>query len=107
MPTKRPTFAQVSDEMKRHAALLEAELKRWPGVRTSRMFGMISVYRKDVIFALLPATRSLWSPNSIMVKPQRPAKREGEKWQSGDLNSEADLGRVLERLDEAYRKAAV
>ena len=105
MPTKRPTFAKVSDEMRRHAALLEAELKRWPEVRTARMFGMVSVYRNDVIFALLPATRSLWFPNSIMVKPQRPAKREGEKWQSVDLNSEADLANVLQRLDEAYRKA--
>ncbi len=103
MPSKRPTFAKVSDETKRLAALLEAELTRWPEVRTGKMFGMVSVYRNETIFALLPATRGLWSPNSIMVKPQRPAKREGEKWESVELNSEADLGTVLKRLDRAYR----
>ncbi len=100
MPTKRPTFAKVSDGTKRNAALLEAELTRWPEVRTGKMFGMVSLYRKDVIFALLPATRNLRSPNSIMVKLNR-----REKWESVELNSEADIANVLKRLDEAYRNA--
>ena len=59
MATRRFTFPKISDEMKRYAALLEAELKRWPEVHTGKMFGMVSVYRGDRIFALLPASRRI------------------------------------------------
>jgi hypothetical protein len=110
MTTRRFTFPKPSDEMKRFAALLEEELQRWPGVRTGKMFGMVSVYRGKKIFALLPATRSLEGANSIMIKrersAQKPAKREGEKWEPVEILSEADIPTALRRLDEAYRKAA-
>ena len=99
---KRFTFPKFSEEMRRFAALLEGEVKRWPGVRTGKMFGMVSVYRGDRIFALLPATRSLEGANSIMIKRERPAESEGKKWESLEVVSEADLGSALRLLDEAY-----
>ena len=102
---KRFTFPKISEEMKRFAALLEAEVKRWPGVRTGKMFGMVSVYRGDRIFALLPASRGLEGANSIMIKRERPAGSEGKKWDSLEVLSEADLPLALRKLDEAYSKA--
>jgi len=103
--TRRFTFPKPSDEMKRFAALLEEELKRWPGVRTGKMFGMVSVYRGNKIFALLPATRSLSTPTSIMIKRERPAKREGEKWDFVEILSEAGIPAALARLEQAYGNA--
>jgi hypothetical protein len=105
MATKRPTFPKISEEMKRFSALLEGELKRWPGVRTGKMFGMVSVYRGDCIFAFLPVTRGLEGANSIMVKLEQPAKSEGKKWESLEVLTEADLAPALARLQRAYDKA--
>jgi len=102
---KRFTFPKVSEEMSRFAVLLEDEVKRWPGVRTGKMFGMVSVYRGDRIFAFLPTTRGLQGANSIMIKCEQPAKREGKKWESLEVLSEADLPFALRKLDEAYTKA--
>jgi len=107
----RFTFPKISAEMKRYAALLEAELKRWPNVRTGKMFGMVSVYRGDRIFALLPATRSLEGANSIMIKVERrgsqgrPEEREGKKWDAVEILTEADLTAALDRLQQAYARA--
>ena len=108
---KRPAFTPVGEEMRRRSALLAAEVLRWPGVRVGKMFGMQSVYRGEVIFALLPGTRGLWEANAIMVKlygvgeAKKPRKREGEKWRSVPVVSDEDLTAALERLDEAYRSA--
>ena len=99
---KRFTFPKTSEEMKRLSVLLEGEMKRWPEVRTGKMFGMVSIYRGDRIFAFLPATRGLEHANSIMIKRESPAKREGEKWEWLEVRSEADIAEALLRLDEAY-----
>jgi hypothetical protein len=107
MEKKRFTFPKTSEEMKRLSVLLEDEMKRWPGVRTGKMFGMVSVYRGDRIFAFLPATRGLEHANSIMIKSERPAKSEGEKWDWLEVRTEADLTEALRRLDEAYSKVKV
>ena len=96
---------KASEEVRRFAALLEDEMKRWPGVRTGKMFGMVSVYRGDRIFAFLPATRGLEGANSIMIKRERLAESEGQKWESLEVLSEADLPLALRKLDEAYTKA--
>ena len=105
MATKRFAFPKTSDEMRRLAILLEDEMKRWPEVRTGKMFGMVSVYRGDRIFAFLPATRGLEHANSILIKSERPAKRESEKWEWLEVLTEADLAQALSRLDVAYRRA--
>jgi len=105
MAKKRFTFPKISEEMRRFAVLLEDELKRWPEVRIGKMFGMVSVYRGDRIFALLPASRGLEGANSIMIKRERAAEREGQKWESLEVLSEADIPAALRRLDEAYCRA--
>jgi hypothetical protein len=105
MAIKRPTFPKVSEEMKRWSALLADEIKRWPGTRVGSMFGMISVYRGDTIFALLPDKRGLELPNAIATKLNGPGQTEAKKWQSFVIESDQELKIALERLDQAYRAA--
>jgi hypothetical protein len=107
---KRPSFAPVSEEMRRRSALLAAEVLRWPGTRAGKMFGMQSLYRGKVIFGALPGTRGLWEADAIMVKiyPVGAAKKtacESERWQSVMVTTDRDLTVALERLDAAYRSA--
>jgi hypothetical protein len=69
------------------------------------MFGMISIYRGDTIFALLPGTRGLELPNAIATKRNEPGQTEGEKWQSFAIEDDGELAAALKHLEEAYRKA--
>lgn len=105
MKSKRPALPKASEEMQRWSALLMEEMKRWPETRFSRMFGMVSVYRDDVIFALLPGTRALNKPNEMATKLSHPAKTEGGKWRSFAVQKEDDLKAALEELDMAYQAA--
>jgi hypothetical protein len=102
---KRPSFAPTDEEMRRRSALLAAEMLRWPGTRMGKMFGMQSVYRGEVIFALLPTSRCLWGANTIAVKMNGAKGPEGKKWQSVVVEDDAGLRGALERLEEAYRAA--
>jgi hypothetical protein len=71
------------------------------------MFGLRAFYRRCVIFAMLPDKRAFQSPRTIACKlPAGNEKREGEKWQFFELHQENDVGRALDRLAKAYRRAA-
>ena len=102
----RPKLPKVSDEMKRWSVLLQNELKQWPNTRTGKMFGLISVYRGDKIFALLPEARGFESPNAIATKRNNLPGAEGKKWQTFAIESDADLAAALEQLNHAYQAAA-
>jgi hypothetical protein len=104
MASKRGALPKISEEMKRWSALLEGELRGWPKVRFTRMFGMVAVYRGDAIFALLPATRGIGGPNSVGVKP-RPEAKAGMKWEFFSVEDENGLREAMERLGEAYERA--
>jgi len=106
--------------MKRLAALLEAELMRWENVTSRPMFGMLALYRKAKVFALLPRTRGLDDPNSVGFRFAKPSPRllkrlrgderitghrPGTKWISFRLDSEADLRDALAWFELAYRHA--
>ncbi|MGH9491948.1 MAG: hypothetical protein ACRD2K_00475 [Terriglobales bacterium] len=118
----RPKLLKLSEEMERWSALLGTELATWPGVKTKPMFGFLSYYRGKQIFAGLPKTKAMHSPNAIIFKFQRPAKAlvtalhgdprismsemGGAGWQCFELTSDADLRDALGWLDRAYRAAA-
>jgi hypothetical protein len=93
--------------MRRLSALLSEELLRWPDVNEKPMFGMRAFYRKQTVFALLPAARTMDRPNSIAYKlaDKDQATREGKKWRLFDIEDEAGLKEALQVLDEAYCKA--
>ena len=67
----RLKLEKISEQMKEWSSLLSQELKRWPGVTSRHMFGMTVFYRKGIIFAALPRTRSFETPNSVAFKLYR------------------------------------
>lgn len=118
----RPKLLKLSEEMARWSALLGSEVASWPGVKTKPMFGFIVYYRGKQIFAGLPKTKAMYSPNSLIFKFQRPTKAlvtalhrdprvsvsemGGAGWQCFELASDSDLRDALGWLDRAYRAAA-
>jgi hypothetical protein len=112
---------------------LRTELEQWPGVRVTRSFGMIMVYRGEQIIAALPGTRMIYAENAILLKFQqvKPAlaqrmaadprfgadffasgkpdrdgrKGEGRKWRIFLLRGDADVHGAIEWLAEAYKAA--
>ena len=120
--SKRPQLVPVSDEMKQWSAMLERELSGWPNVKSRPMFGMISFYRGQTIFAALPRTRALSSPGSIVfrfdpippklvdrAKKQRGLRQESAfskgNWLSLTLAAEESLRDALWWLNQAYESA--
>jgi hypothetical protein len=81
--------------MKRTSALLAEELANWPGVTTRPMFGLRTVYRDGVIFAMLPDKRSFEIPDGIAVK-------EGGKWKTVPVEDESRIGAAMGVLEKAY-----
>jgi hypothetical protein len=116
---KRPKLLRLSEEMKRWSAMLEQELSTWPAVKSRPMFGFMGFYRQNRIFAGIPRTRALNSPNSIILKfdpmpadllrrAQKDSRMDFEKeapgarWYSFELNSAEDLRDALWWLNQAY-----
>jgi len=118
----RPKLPPISEEMKQWSAMLRAELSKWPSVTSRPMFGLTGFYRGPKIFAALPVTRGLNSPNGLIFKIQpmpahllRRARNERRintetklrtaKWVSFELNSPDDLRDALWWLNQAYERA--
>jgi hypothetical protein len=117
-----PKFYSVDEEMKRRASLVERELAGWPNVTTKPMFGMISLFRNGAIFAAVPRTKTLRSPQSIILKfdpmpdglaekrkaePRltRDAPGPGAGWHAFELATDADIKDALWWLNQAYELA--
>jgi hypothetical protein len=120
--SKWPKLLRISEEMRHWSAMLEQELRAWPRVTSRPMFGLVGFYRKGMIFAALPRTRALSTPNSLIFKfdPMAPAllrrarkdpridsERESPDatWYSFELNSADDLRDALWWLNRAYEAA--
>jgi hypothetical protein len=84
--------------MKHVYVSLAEEVAGWPDVSTRPMFGLRAIYRKKVIFALLPEKRALESLTAIWYK------QEG-KWVSFEVRDENDMGRALAVIEKAYGRA--
>lgn len=120
--SKRPKMLPISEEMKQWSAMLEQELRGWPGVSSRPMFGFIGMYRKNLIFAALPRSRAMVTPSSIIFRfDPMPAELSkyaqddhridfarhapGKRWFSFALSSPEDLRDALWWLEQAYRRA--
>jgi hypothetical protein len=107
--------------MKAWTAALAADLETWPQVSTRPMFGLTAWYRRDKIFALLPKTRGMQSPNSLAFKLSSTNPRllarirkdarigstqmQKARWFTFELNCDADLHDALAWLGRAYEAA--
>jgi hypothetical protein len=112
----RRKLARASEEMKEWSGLLGQELSSWPSVTSRRMFGMTVFYRRGVVFAALPRTRSFDTSRSIAFKLYRRTAQirkqleaddrianADAKWISLELDGEKHLAKALEWFDLAYR----
>jgi hypothetical protein len=120
--TKRPKLPAISEAMKAWSAALKAEIGDWPGVKVRSFFGFTALYRRDRIFALLPQTRGMETPNSLAFKLQSPAPRllarmrrdprigptemQQARWFTFELATDGDLHDALDWLARAYDAAA-
>lgn len=119
----RPKMPPVSEEMKQWSAMLGQELSGWPQVSSRPMFGMLGFYRRKKIFAALPVSRAIGSPNSIIFRfdpmsanlRQRALKESriatdnetpsARRWFLFEIGSTSDLRDALWWLNQAYEKA--
>lgn len=121
-PSNWPSLLRVSEQMQQWSAMLEQEVTGWPRVKSRPMFGLVSLYRNSVIFAALPRTRALSTPDSFIFKFDgipptllRRATKDGRisperdspnvMWYSFELNSAEDLRDALWWLNRAYESA--
>jgi hypothetical protein len=82
MKKPRPRLPAVSEQMKAWSAALAAEVETWPAVTTRPMFGLTALYRRQRIFAVLPLTRAMETPNSLAFKLPAPSPRMLDRLQS-------------------------
>jgi hypothetical protein len=119
---KRPKLTPIAEEMKQWSAMLGQELSAWPQVTTRPMFGLRGFYRRTKIFAALPVTRAIKTPNTLIfkIKPMPPdllrratedsrldaaSNLPGGQWSSFEINSAEDLRDALWWLNQAYERA--
>jgi|SRR5579864_1876449 len=111
----------VSEEMKAWSAALAGEVAGWPHVRTRTFFGFTALYRKKKIFALLPRSRGMETPNSlafklatksavVLARLERDsritsAKMQKTRWFTFEVSSNDDLRDALHWLGQAYEAA--
>lgn len=127
---RRAMMKSTSEAARRWAEALRQEMEQWPEVVVKRAFGMVLAYRRDVVFAALPGTRSLYEEDAILIKfvretpalarriaaekcfapgsmQERGRKKQGEgrKWRIYLLRDERDAREAVEWLARAYELA--
>jgi hypothetical protein len=104
--------------MKAWSAALADEVTTWPGLSTRPMFGLTALYRRGKIFAVLPRTRGMETPNSLAFKLESVGPRilararrdpriaftemQKARWLRFEITSDTDLHAVLDWLGRAY-----
>ena len=118
----RPKMPPISEEMKQWSVMLGQELSGWPQVTSRAMFGMLGFYRRKKIFAALPVSRAIGTPNSVIFRfdPMPPdlkqralkesritsdSENPGARWFSFEVRSTEDLRDALWWLNQAYERA--
>jgi TfoX/Sxy family transcriptional regulator of competence genes len=107
--------------MKAWSAALTDEVADWPHVSARSFFGFTALYCNDKMFAALPRTRSMGTPNSLVFKldsqPSAVAARlkkdprigsmqmQKARWFTFEISSDADLHDALDWLGTAYEAA--
>jgi hypothetical protein len=103
--------------MKAWSAALADEVSGWPQVEARPFFGFTALYRKDLMFAALPRTRTMETANTLAFKIENPSARlksrlkgdsrigsidvRNARWFTLELSSDADLHDALDWLGHA------
>jgi hypothetical protein len=107
--------------MKAWSAALSTEGQSWPQASTRAFFGFTALYWRDKIFALLPRTRAMETPNALAFKLESPSARmsallrrdprigstqmQKARWFTFEMSCDTDLRAAIEWLDRAYEAA--
>jgi hypothetical protein len=118
---KRPKLPPVSEQMKAWSAALTAEIAGWPRVSARSFFGFNALYRGEQMFAALPRTRAMHTPNSLVFKLVHAAaplqmrlqadtrvgsmEMKKARWYTFELDSDADLHDALDWIKRSYDAA--
>ena len=118
MKKPRPKLPAVSEQMKAWSAALAAEAQKWPAVTGPPMFGSTALYRRKRIFAVLPRTPDMETPNSLAFKLPTPGPTllrhlqneqriqstvmHKSRWFTFELSSDGDVLDALGWLSRAY-----
>lgn len=121
VPSRRPKLPHVSEEMKAWSAALSSETAEWPRLTSRPMFGLMALYRGERIFAVLPRSRAMGTPNSVAFKLDDAQPRlltrlrkdarirttmiRAKRWFVFELSSDRDLKDALDWLERAYEAA--
>jgi hypothetical protein len=119
--TTRPRrkMVRTTEEVRRWSALLAEEIVSWPKVSVKHMFGFLSYYRGNVLFAILPRTRGFESGRLLILKfvpmsakllhraqsdPRlgTDTRNPGRGWFTFELGAEEDLHDALWWLQQAF-----
>ena len=116
-----PQLFKIDEQMREWSVLLADEVRRWPRVEAKKMFGMVSLYANEVIFAAVPDKRTIFNAYTIIFKLNPTSKTQskrmksdprvnlsfgiGQKWFGFELGSSDDLRGALEWIGEAYEVA--
>jgi len=108
--------------MKAWCAALADDVRDWPQVATRSFFGFTALYRKDKMFAILPRTRGMETPDALAFRIDTPsavnrarlgkdprvgsAEIKKARWFAFELSSDADLHGALDWLGCAYEAAS-
>ena len=103
------------------SAAFAEELEGWPGVSSRPMFGFTALYRGKRIFAALPRTRAMGSPNALAFKLENAGPRilarlrresrigttvmRASRWYVFEMASDRDWKDALDWLGRAYEAA--
>jgi hypothetical protein len=120
--TSHPKLPKISEEMIAWCAALADEVGGWPQVAARSFFSFTALYRKGQMFAMLPRTRAMETPDALAFRIDAPsimdrvrlekdariasAEIEKKRWFAFELSSDADLHDALEWLGCAYIAAA-
>jgi hypothetical protein len=125
---KRRPMKEPSEALRAWSAALRSEVEQWPQVELKNSFGMVFVYRGEMVFAALPGTKAFYGEDAIMLKFNSEPRglagriaaeprfvagamhtnsgREGHKWYLLAMKTDTDVHGAIEWLAEAYRAAA-
>jgi hypothetical protein len=119
---RQPQLPPVSDQMRAWSAALAGEIADWPQVDLRSFFGFTALYRNKFMFAALPCTRAMETPNSLVFKVENPSARlrsrlesdrrigsmdmQKARWFTFEVSSDSDLHDALDWLGRAYDAAA-
>lgn len=98
----------VSDEMREWCSILGKEMKRWPGVKVSHLFGTLAFHHRKVMFAMLPEKRSVDGFSAISFRASANGRNgQDVDWRTFELTDPERINDAILLLDKAYRESVL